>query len=279
MIKYVIWGATTSARYIYRNISENAEIVAFVDNDEKKWGGVLDGYEILPPSQLSMIGFDKIAIVSISAMDIIKKQLLDMGIEESQIDTSYIETQVRARQNFVRDFAKLVYRYKVDGCVAEAGVFQGDFAKEINKFFHDKVLYLFDTFEGFDQRDVKIEKNYEYSEAQAGHLSITSEELVLKKMTYPDNCVIRKGYFPESACGIDEKFCFVNLDMDLYQPTLAGLKFFWDRMVVGGIIVVHDYFSEGYKGVENAIAEFSEEYHVVPFPIGDAISVAFRKDQ
>ena len=47
-------------------------------------------------------------------------------------------------------------------------------------------------------------------------------------------CLFKKGYFPESAHGIDEKFAFVSLDLDLYKPTLEGLRFFYPKMIKGG---------------------------------------------
>src|SRR5215217_3679490 len=51
----------------------------------------------------------------------------------------------------------------VPGNVAELGVFKGKFARFINQYFPDRSLYLFDTFEGFDQRDGKTEKENNYS--------------------------------------------------------------------------------------------------------------------
>jgi len=73
---------------------------------------------------------------------------------------------------------------------------------------------------------------------------------------------------------LEETYCFVNIDFDLYQPILAGLEYFYPRMVKGGIIVVHDYFSETYKGVKQAINEFGKKDDGIKlFPIGDGISV------
>ena len=46
---------------------------------------------------------------------------------------------------------------KLAGNVAEVGVYKGKFAKYINHYFPDRLLYLFDTFEGFDLRDVQSE--------------------------------------------------------------------------------------------------------------------------
>lgn len=67
--------------------------------------------------------------------------------------------------------------------------------------------------------------------------------------------------------------------MDLYKPTLEGLRFFYPLMVSGGIITVHDYFSQGYEGVKAALKEFMDEMqdNMVPFPIGDHTSIAIQK--
>ena len=73
---------------------------------------------------------------------------------------------------------------------------------------------------------------------------------------------------------------FVNLDMDLYKPTLEGLKFFWPKMVKGGIILIHDFFSTGYAGVNKAIEQFVIENPDTEnrfFPIGDDVSIAIMK--
>ena len=47
------------------------------------------------------------------------------------------------------------------GSVAELGVYKGKFARYINQYFPERPFYLFDTFEGFDQRDGarEIEQN------------------------------------------------------------------------------------------------------------------------
>lgn len=278
-MKVIVFGASKSAMKIYDEIKKTSEIIAFCDNDENKWGGCIDNVKIISPSEIMDMQCDKIIITSFSSMNVIKQQLCDMGVSEGKIDTSYVDLSVRARENFLRDYAKIVYQFDIKGCVAEAGVFQGEFAKIINENFPDRKLYLFDTFEGFDEKDIAYEQINKYSEAKTGYLNITSEKLVLSKMKYSEKCVIRKGYFPETAVGLEEEFCFVNLDMDLYKPTLEGLRFFYPKMVKGGIIVIHDYFYAGYEGVNVALKEFLNESadSVTPFPIGDAVSIAIQK--
>ena len=116
-------------------------------------------------------------------------------------------------------------RNNVQGNVAELGVYKGEFAKMLNQLFSDRKLYLFDTCEGFRQNDISAEKQNHFSSGEQD-FSDTSVELVLGKMKYPQNCIVKKGYFPESAADVDDRFCFLSLDADLYKPLLSGLQFF-----------------------------------------------------
>lgn len=279
MDKVIVFGATKSAMYVYEKIVMDYEIVAFADNDVKKQNTQLMGKPVIAPKTIENYDINQVIIVSLSSSNVIRKQLIDMGIPEYKINISYIENSISARKQFLIDFSKIVYQRNLEGSVAEAGVFQGEYAKYINKAFPDRKLYLFDTFEGFDKKDTDIEKINGFSDAQEGYLNITSEDMVMQKMQYPKNCVIKKGYFPESADGINDRFVFVNLDLDLYMPTKNGLKYFYEKMTKGGIIIIHDYFSDGYYGVNKAVDEFVDEYNgeIYLFPIGDGISIAMQK--
>ena len=44
-------------------------------------------------------------------------------------------------------------------------------------------------------------------------------------MTYPNNCIIKKGFFPDTAIGRGTIF-FVSIDVDLYNPIYNALEFF-----------------------------------------------------
>ena len=57
----------------------------------------------------------------------------------------------------------------------------------------------------------------------------------------PDGLVLRSP-----GKSLDYGYAFVNIDVDLYKPLLAGLEYFWPRMAENGYIFVHDYFSFSY---------------------------------
>jgi O-methyltransferase len=171
-----------------------------------------------------------------------------------------------------------IEKRNLSGNVAEVGVYKGKFAKYINQYFPSKKLYLFDTFQGFDEKDIQTEKKLGLNDANQD-FSNTSVELVLKNMPFPKQCIIKKGFFPETTTGIEDSFVFVSLDTDLYEPIYQGLIYFYPRMVKGGYIFVHDVNNDSYRGASKAVEKFSEEKDISFLPIPDSCgSVVFIKD-
>jgi len=157
----------------------------------------------------------------------------------------------------------------VPGSVAELGVYQGTFASKINELFSDRKLYLFDTFHGFSETDKKIEVESELSKHTDSDFSNTSVEYVLKKMKYTSNCIIKAGYFPETAKGLEDVFCFVSIDADLYQPIYEGLNYFYPRLSRGGYIFIHDFNNPRFPGSRKAVSKFCSENNIGYFPLSD----------
>lgn len=205
--------------------------------------------------------------------------LKSMGIPRSKIIDKYVSVPIFSRINFLENYYCMCKENNLFGAVAEVGVYRGDFAKEINRVFKHSKIYLFDTFDGFVEQDCIVENNKNnLNKVKEGYFSNTSEQTVLDKMLYKENCEIVKGYFPKSAIGIEDDFIFVNLDVDLYAPTLSGLQFFYPKMKTGGIILVHDYFSKAFLGVKQAVVKFCSENNIKYFPIGDTLSVGIIKE-
>ena len=75
-------------------------------------------------------------------------------------------------------------------------------------------------------------------------------------MIHPNKVILKKSWVPDSFEGVEDTFSFVHLDMDLYQPMLAALEFFWNKVSVGGMICLHDYFHPELPGVKKAVADF-----------------------
>ena len=209
---------------------------------------------------------------------------------KTRISCKICDALDKERQNFVfehHDYIRTaslalisneIYNKNIVGNVAELGVYRGNFARIINRAFPDRKLYLFDTFEGFDERDIFTEEKMNYSTTEhrlkENNFSETNIELVLEKMVSRENCIIKKGFFPETANGINDNFVFASIDCDLYEPIYKGLHFFYERLSQGGYIMIHDYNNRNYKGTKEALLKFSKEKNVPYFPICDNMGSA-----
>jgi hypothetical protein len=146
----------------------------------------------------------------------------------------------------------------IEGDFAELGVWKGNSAATLAHFAEQskRRLFLFDTFSGFDARNLVgidnqkklnfADTSIDYVRDTVGHEAIT---------TYV------KGFFPESVTSEIEsrQFALAHIDCDLYGPMKAALEFFYPRMPKGGMLILHDYSSGVWEGAKLAIDEFCKE--------------------
>lgn len=141
----------------------------------------------------------------------------------------------------------------LDGDIAEVGVSSAGSAKLIAETKGEKMLHLFDTYEGLP----------EPGNMDNGFLKrqyACSLESVQKYLASYRNVAFYKGLFPSTSGPVqDKKFAFVHLDVDLYDSTLEALKFFYPRMTPRGILLSHDYST--FPGVRKAFDEFFSDKH------------------
>ena len=165
-----------------------------------------------------------------------------------------------------------ITRDRIVGSLAECGVYKGSLSKFLHMMLPDRQLFLFDTFEGFDQRDSEAQNDKRFRD--------TSEQSVLRHIGSTENIIMRKGYFPDTAVGLEqERFALVMIDFDKFEPTLAALTFFYSRTNPGGFIFIHDYSSpESNWACSRALSEFLADKPEKPVCIPDAWGTAlFRK--
>lgn len=162
----------------------------------------------------------------------------------------------------------------ISGQVAECGVFKGVTSKFLHENMPDRKLFLFDTFEGFSNQDTD---NYLASDQRFKDTSVRG---VLNYIGDENNIIIKQGFFPNTTVGMEtEQFAFVMLDFDKYEPTLAGLNFFYPRLSPGGYIFIHDYNNpESNWACSRAVNFFLQDKQEKLLTIPDAWgSALFRK--
>lgn len=146
-------------------------------------------------------------------------------------------------------------RENVQGDFAELGVYKGKSTRILHEMDPSRKFHLFDTFEGFSPADLKLESG-EAATYTPDNFADTTVADVIRYLGSSEQFVIHKGYFPDTAAAVsDKRFALVNIDVDLYNPTRAGLEFFYPRLSPGGVLLIHDY-NPKWEGVMRAVDDF-----------------------
>ena len=156
-------------------------------------------------------------------------------------------------------FAK--HALSVEGDVAEVGVYKGGTAKLFASVTEEtsKNIHLFDTFEGMPTAETHTAFGEERSIFTDTSVESVRDYVADARVTF------HKGIFPDTAVGLEtERFSLVYLDADLYESTKDGLAFFWPKMTPGGVIVIDDYGSKHWFGIQEAVQEFAAQSQVSP---------------
>lgn len=264
-IDYIVI-ATTYYAEIYRMLIENdvpREKIVFTDCVQES--PYINDDEIV--KKISIRLYEKMKIQS-------SKRMIGMNETDKLDSRRIVGTAGFGEDAYMMDYfryrtfefvANELIDNKIQGKVAEVGVFQGTFAKLINEKFNDREFFLFDSFEGFNEEEVTGEMQLgRCDEEFRDRYKQTSENEVLSKLKYPEKCIIFKGLFPNTVTEEVEKseFAFVSLDVDLEESTYQGIKFFYPRIVGGGILYIHDYNSSHLSGVKRAVERYEEDYNI-----------------
>jgi hypothetical protein len=178
------------------------------------------------------------------------------------------------RKFVLREFTK--FTNNIPGNIAECGCFEGATSYFMASESPDTPLFIFDSFEGLSEPDVNDRSNLGSNLYwKQGDLSSTEEKLkeTLKEFK---NISIYKGWIPERFSEVKNKyFRLVHIDVDLYQPTLDSLTFFYPRMSKGGVIIMDDYGSTTCPGAHKAAEEFmkNREEHIIHLPTAQGVII------
>lgn len=273
-MKIIIFGAGQAGVMTARWLPAGQELIGFADNSSEKQGQMMFGVPVFSLEQSLEKQPDRIwiAVINCEAAQEIENQIRDSGFAGEVIRLQTFRQLQDIRLASLRLLAEEIKSRNISGEIAELGVSRGAFAAEMNRLLPDRKLYLFDTFRGFDRRDIEIEKNVGNQFAREGAFSDTNIDVVRAGLPYPRQAVFCPGYFPESlselACKLPP-MALVSLDPDLYAPAYEGLKIFYPLLSSGGKILIHDYNSLQFPGVRKAVDEFCEEQSIYVIPLMD----------
>jgi hypothetical protein len=187
---------------------------------------------------------------------------------------------------------KLLYRYKyfsqvmhLPGDIVEVGVFKGSGMATFSKFVDifcpnsNKKIIGFDIFTDLEKEKIlnkdgtfdKDKMNVVYSKVDESELSIDSVYSRLDNMKIHKKYMLVMGDVEDTLpVFIDENPGFraslIYIDVDLERATYNTLKYLWNRLLPGGMIVFDEYeyhkFSES-VGLEKFLKEFNLPYDLI----------------
>ena len=169
-------------------------------------------------------------------------------------------------------FAK--YCSKLEGDFVECGVGQGLLSKTIVSYLNfekiNKIFFLFDTFEGIPIHQGKDSEIEMMNSMNKTHYHDFSKEdgnyynQVCKTFSNYHNVQIIKGVVPESLKDISiNKVSFFSVDMNNAFAEIEAIKFFWNKIVNYGIVLLDDYaYSDMYEEQRRCWNKFAKDKNI-----------------
>jgi hypothetical protein len=143
-----------------------------------------------------------------------------------------------------------VSKIKIDGHIAEFGVFQGVSINFLAKLIYPKKIFGFDSFKGLEE-DYVLD-HYKGSFDQNGVIPNVDENVSLVKGSFSES-------LPKWLNNNEGVFSLINIDCDTYESTLTVLNEIGPSRIVPGTLVLFDeYF--GFHGWENCEFKAWQEY-------------------
>ena len=136
-------------------------------------------------------------------------------------------------------------------------------------------MHLFDSWGPMKEKDLldsEIESKGRYSE-----LKLDTTKNNLKK--FEDLIVYHKGYVPEVFTQIPKSpssIVYIHIDLNSTKPTIDCLKYFFPKLVVGGVILFDDYGWNNHKDTKHAVDSFFKDKPGILMQLPTAQAIYFR---
>lgn len=169
------------------------------------------------------------------------------------------ETRILDRRFQLMRFAEAVA--KVPGSTAECGVYRGIGSAIICQTLRDHYApadrhFGFDSFAGVSAPQELDRTADDRLAWKAGQLKTDMAATAAMLQEFA-NCQLVQGWIPQTfPIAESHRFRLVHIDVDLYDPTLASLAFFYPRLNPGGLIVLDDHGFAGCPGARRAAIEY-----------------------
>ncbi|MCE9649750.1 MAG: TylF/MycF family methyltransferase [Parvibaculum sp.] len=191
----------------------------------------------------------------------------------------------RKRLANFRMLIERVLREGVPGDIIETGVWRGGAsimaaAVMTAHDVRDRKIIVADSFEGLPPPDEAFPADSGSDLHEFQELAVSMEEVAGNFQKFDllsDQVVFLKGWFRDTMPRVpSERLAIMRLDGDMYESTIDPLRHLYDKLSVGGWVIVDDY--ELFAGCKAAVHDFLGQRALTPeiLPI-DGIGVYFQK--
>jgi hypothetical protein len=171
-----------------------------------------------------------------------------------------------------------ILKNNIPGDLIETGVWRGGatiFMRALLKVngVTDKTVWVADSFEGLPEPDPElypVEAKAHSGKVMAkvyNHFAVGLEDVQRNFRAFGllDNQVrFLKGWFKDTLPAAPiEKLALIRLDGDYYESTRDGLVNLYDKLCVGGYVIVDDYGEDMWTYCRRAVDEFRAERNIV----------------
>jgi hypothetical protein len=171
-------------------------------------------------------------------------------------------------------FAEHVSR--LEGDYVECGVNTGAYARAVIDYIDfsstKKKFYLLDTFNGLVHSQLSEKEKALGFYKHYDHYTDVYEQV--KQTFAPFNVKVIKGMVPDTLSQCDaDKIAYLSIDMNVVEPEIAAVNYFWDRVVSGGVIILDDYGFAPHINQKLAFDELARQKNVsiLSLPTGQGI--------
>ena len=136
-------------------------------------------------------------------------------------------------------------------------------------FVADKCNKRFIGIDSFEGVSPKTEFDTDYFDKVTLEIEM---KYALQTLDGINNIEIYKGWIPDAFQKLDEmQYSYVHLDVDMYEPTRDSIRYFWERLCDGGVLICDDYGSYKTIGARKAMNDFFKRSDIIELPTGQAI--------
>lgn len=196
----------------------------------------------------------------------------------------------RTRLDEIKYCLEYCLKNDIPGDFIETGVWRGGaciFAKGVleARNVKNRKVYVADSFEGLPKPEPekypldKEDRHYTYD-----YLRVSQEEVESNFRIYnllDENVIFVKGFFEHSLPKLDMKsLAVLRVDCDMYSSTTQVLEALYDKLSVGGFIILDDFakVSHSYHA-KDAVIHFRNKRNITEKMIRDNYSAYWQKER